>query len=889
MRFSLIINGIVADLFSDETISLTRQVKDFTKIETIFTDYTQSFQIPATDINNGIFHNFFAEEIEYPTWNANQRLPATIEIDSMPVFYGSVELMEVGFKNQLPQTYNVVFYGQIKNVVAQWGELTLAEVDWSTYDHTIDDATVESSWTGSLFSGDIIWDLKDYGNGFTYSTQANVDNNIRYGRGFTFRYLRPSIKLKAMVRHIFNEFGYEIGGSLFDRGEFTNLYVTPMNVAGPFVDFLDEQYGEFEAINPFPFTIFPSANQNNTWATLPIGTNVISNPSGSWNASLSEYTIPRDGDYTFRITMMVNSADPIIPNHFKLLYNGKMVDQWSGNDAYIDQLVLSVKIPRCKEGGIVKVVYNAFKNTNIMNANIQCTQSPYSIQPVVVMANAFPDIKITDFINSVMQMCNAVIIPNGASQFDIYNIDDWYSLGVNKDYTTYVDFTQMTHKKMPIPSIIEMKHQEGESRPDKYFRDTYGRNYGSIVQKPDVDFANGELRVQTLFNVFPPQRMNRIDQLGVPVGDTDIDLPVILNTEYKPIQQKLILFYFQDFKNVTSQYQYNSNAKTYQPVSAPYTNTPTTGSSSVTCSFGLEGSIVGDIPTQTFYLNFWHTFISRLFSTKSRIVICTAYLPVGEWINMKLNDNIVVSGNYYKIQKIDYNLLTEEAKLELVTYPNVNKITISGSTGKKPVFNDPLLNADGITYMGGTQVKALLANSPISTSGQFVVSPLSATSFNDTLSSQVINLVDNVKKQSIINRVSIWSTATFGISLSPSPTLLTITDTGFEAEDGMYTTGMNSEITINRGGQYRVRTQITVGTHGGGGGGGGTTVVGEIQLNGITTEGYFAYSGSHTHTMTMETILSIPESGVVSTVMYTESGTVGKDIKRIQMTIERIY
>ena len=103
MRFALIIDNIVTDLFQDESINLTRQVKDFSRIETIFTDYTQSFQIPATDINNGIFANYFSENIEFPTWNPNLRLPASIEIYGMPVFYGSLEMLSVDFSNGLPQ------------------------------------------------------------------------------------------------------------------------------------------------------------------------------------------------------------------------------------------------------------------------------------------------------------------------------------------------------------------------------------------------------------------------------------------------------------------------------------------------------------------------------------------------------------------------------------------------------------------------------------------------------------------------------------------------------------------------------------------------------------------------------------------------------------------
>ena len=61
IRFSLTIDGTPVDLFNDESIPLTRQLKDLMNLSTIWTDYTKDFQIPASDTNNEIFANWFDE------------------------------------------------------------------------------------------------------------------------------------------------------------------------------------------------------------------------------------------------------------------------------------------------------------------------------------------------------------------------------------------------------------------------------------------------------------------------------------------------------------------------------------------------------------------------------------------------------------------------------------------------------------------------------------------------------------------------------------------------------------------------------------------------------------------------------------------------------------
>jgi hypothetical protein len=153
MRFSLVIEGRPVDLFNDETIQLTRAIKDFLTTAAR-TDFTQQFNIPSTAVNDPIFQNYFDENSVLSGWNAFLKLDAIIYIHSIPIFNGCIELTGVEFKNGLPRQYNLIFYGQGKTAIADFGEKTLPMVDWSAYNHTVNYTTVIDSWFGNFVIGE---------------------------------------------------------------------------------------------------------------------------------------------------------------------------------------------------------------------------------------------------------------------------------------------------------------------------------------------------------------------------------------------------------------------------------------------------------------------------------------------------------------------------------------------------------------------------------------------------------------------------------------------------------------------------------------------------------------------------------------------------------------
>ena len=63
-KVQIYIEGERIELFADEVISLTSSVQNVQDIAKVFTDFTQSFTVPASPYNNAIFQHFYESAVD---------------------------------------------------------------------------------------------------------------------------------------------------------------------------------------------------------------------------------------------------------------------------------------------------------------------------------------------------------------------------------------------------------------------------------------------------------------------------------------------------------------------------------------------------------------------------------------------------------------------------------------------------------------------------------------------------------------------------------------------------------------------------------------------------------------------------------------------------------
>ena len=127
------------DLFEDETISVTSKIQDIRDIAKVFTDFSQSFTLPASKKNNKIFRHFYNYFISEGAFDARKKVDARLEVNYIPFREGKIFLNGVKMKENKPFAYNVTFFGNTVTLKDLLGDDELESLTWLDnfrYDYT---------------------------------------------------------------------------------------------------------------------------------------------------------------------------------------------------------------------------------------------------------------------------------------------------------------------------------------------------------------------------------------------------------------------------------------------------------------------------------------------------------------------------------------------------------------------------------------------------------------------------------------------------------------------------------------------------------------------------------------------------------------------------------
>ena len=88
---------------------------------------------------------------------------------------------------------------------------------------------------------------------------------------------------------------------------------------------------------------------------------------------------------------------------------------------------------------------------------------------------------------------------------------------------------------------------------------------------------------------------------------------------------------------------------------------------SLSLLFNNEGASYGTVPSGSLYTNYWEKYISLLYNPKTRLLNCSAIIPLADYVKMELNDIVNFRGNYYHLRAInDYSLKDGTCDLQLL-------------------------------------------------------------------------------------------------------------------------------------------------------------------------------------------------------------------------------
>ena len=92
---------------------------------------------------------------------------------------------------------------------------------------------------------------------------------------------------------------------------------------------------------------------------------------------------------------------------------------------------------------------------------------------------------------------------------------------------------------------------------------------------------------------------------------------------------------------------------------------PTIGSNSLL--FNNENASYGAVPSGSLYTEYWERYITLLYNPKTRLLNCSAIIPLADYFKMELNDIVNFRGSYYHLRAInDYSLKDGTCNLQLL-------------------------------------------------------------------------------------------------------------------------------------------------------------------------------------------------------------------------------
>ena len=222
-KLQLYIGGERIDLFKDEQVSFNQSIQNIKDPAKIFTEFTQTFTVPASKSNNKIFEHYYNYDIT-DGFDARNKVDALIELNNVSYKQGYIKLEGVDLKINKPYAYRITFFGEtvsLKDLIKddKLGKLSkLSDYDL-TYNSTNIKAKLQSGTdiiTPLITSGasDANEDINNYSRLYYNSlNHGTADGNLYYhtgggtnSNGVLWSDLKYALKIRRIIEAIENQY-----------------------------------------------------------------------------------------------------------------------------------------------------------------------------------------------------------------------------------------------------------------------------------------------------------------------------------------------------------------------------------------------------------------------------------------------------------------------------------------------------------------------------------------------------------------------------------------------------------------------------------------------------------------------------------------------------------
>jgi len=673
LNLQLYIEGTEVELFKDESVSLTQTLQNVKDISKIFTDFTKTFNVPASKTNNILFKHFYNYDIE--GYVSGTKKTAELFLNHQVFKKGKIRLEGVSVKQGKAHTYRLTFIGDTVNMKDLLGESKLGALDniygiefqynadnVVTYMQDGLDATVD----GVTYEDAIVMPLITHTQRLYYNSTLPVSQsgNLAYDgstiQGVKYEQLKPAIRVYALIKAIEDKYNLEFSGDFFNKTNptFYNLYLWLHRKEG---GILEES--AIRASTSF-CCITGNAADKNLWRPFIKSDRFIFRQPDNTNnvrlqyridikTSAQNYTVivERDGEEREKHEGVNGNLTlgGIDKNHrfpagtYRIFFESESAASFE-LDIYLNEF------------------QKKFLGGNNQKVQLQGTASIETIADVNA-ALQLPDIKIIDFITGIFKMFNLTAFQDTNGVVQVKPLNEFYEQSKNTyDITEFLDTTQSSVDALMPYKRIKFGYKGTES----FFSESHKELFNvTWAEENYEDFYNTEGSTFELQIPFEHHKFERLrDNNGTA---TTAQWGWSVDIKQETYLGDPLLFYA---KKITSGTQISVVKSSSVRVGITDYYIPSNSidiTDSQNLNFKAEfNEYSGTVFEQTLFETFYSNYISDTFDQKRRLSKFKAYLPIRILLNLTLADRLVIFDRLYKINQMTTNLATGLSDLELI-------------------------------------------------------------------------------------------------------------------------------------------------------------------------------------------------------------------------------
>lgn len=701
-QVQIYIEGQRVEMFDYESVVITDSIKDVRDVSKIFTEYSQTFSLPASRINNKVFKHYYNSDIS-DGFDSRIRVPAKLELNSMPFKNGYIKLEGVDLRDNKAHTYRITFFGNTITLKELLGDDLISSLSWldnfsykengDALTHSAADieqyltTNINKTVDGVSYANPIQVPLITHSQRLFYGEETDHDSgNLHWhggggsnNHGVKWNELKYAIKLNIIVKAIEKKYTIANGYAqnlvfsndffqLETSNDFSELYMWLHRVKG-----VVSNGGQVETHN---YIVTDFTDADNEQSSMSDGV-----------LKLKGFGQVENTAQSLNLNLVVPTGYESVPYSFIVYKDGLSVyDSGVINDTLNNVIIPATSNSEYKVqiNTTVSMLFSSIswnyryfdsESDSFENETYYTTSSvsiPLSFDFNIIQQ--IPKMKVLDFLTAIFKMFNLVAYVEG-DEIVVEHLDDYYADGIGYDITKYVDTTSsQVNSVLPFREIVFGYEGLGTFLAKKH-GDLFDEGWGTEEYKTENSsiFTGGVYQYKIPFEHMKFERLLNLEDLTLGTNiqwgycvdenqDSYIGKPLVFYMAHKTAE-----FSFVDAVDGNNDPTSDKPLQTYfAPANSNLKFPDLEDRQSI--NFSPESDEWELTPNRKSLFNSFHSnYISGIFNKLNRLTKITAYLPLRLLLKYTLKDRFYVSGRSYKINSIETDLHNGKSQIELLS------------------------------------------------------------------------------------------------------------------------------------------------------------------------------------------------------------------------------